>query len=284
MQAPQFARDIVAKLQSPSWSFTKVITLVGMLWAALLIVFHEGRMCYPWRTECQKQFFTTIGDAVWLRGFEDWQTLVAGLIAIVAAIVGGRYINKQIQQTEETERERRNREFEAARAMMPIYLDALIEYIETCGKRLKSLEMMASVGERQTPAFPPLPMDVATFFRDLILRSPADLRIPVIEILSELQVFNARLSSFAYRLSRGTSTNAIEDYVVQAADLYGRCIALLPFARNKSNDIPNAAMARSHYMTALSIMGFDDQQHGGLIARMGRIVAGVETTAQTSET
>jgi hypothetical protein len=62
---------------------------------------------------------------------------------------------------------------------------------------------------------------------------------------------------------------------------------LMAFRSRATNlkTIPNAAMARGHYMTAFAVMGFDNGECSQLSARMGRTIAGVEdSTAQTSET
>ncbi|MCC6787093.1 MAG: hypothetical protein IT547_04580 [Hyphomonadaceae bacterium] len=284
MKLPDTLRSFLAKRRSFKWTAVNIGIAIVVVWGALLLGFHEGRMCYPWLETCREQFFSEIGDAVWLRYWRDWQTLIAGLIAIIAAFIGGFYINKQIQQTANLERDRNAREYEAVRAMMPIYFDKLIDHIITCGKTLKSLYLMNLVGAtpRQTeaPQFPPLPMDVATFLQSVVLRAPADVRPPVIAILSELQVFHARLSHLGSRIVRPSDAMQIgasefDEQIMQAVDLHARGLAFLPYARNLSNDLPNEACARAHYMTALGIMGFDHAQFPALNAKVARKVAGV---------
>ena len=169
--------------------------------------------------------------------------------------------------------------------MMPIYLDKLIDHIIHCGKVLKSLYLINMVGStpRQTdvPVFPPLPMDVATFLQSVVLRASKEVRPPVIAILSEMQVFHARLSHLTSRVVRPTAAADIEasefdENIIQAADLHARCLAFLPYARNQSEDLPTDGLVRRHYMTALSIMGFEHSEFPELVARMGRRVAGLE--------
>lgn len=283
-QFPDSVRLLLERLRAFRWTATNIGIAIAVLWGLLLLAFHEGRMCYPWLESCRAQFFSQIGDAVWLRYWKDWQTLIAGLIAIIAAFIGGFYINKQIQHTANLERDRNAREYEAVRAMMPIFFDKLIDHVITCGKTLKSLYLMSMVGAtpRQTdvPPFPPLPMDVATFLQSVVLRAPAEVRPPVIAILSELQVFHARLSHLGSRIVRPSDAMQIgasefDEQVMQAVDLHARGLAFLPYARNLSNDLPNEACARAHYMTALSIMGFDHAQFPTLQAKVARKVAGV---------
>lgn len=275
---------LLVTARSFRWTAAKVGIAIVITWGALLLAFHEGRMCYPWLEACREQFFSQIGDAVWFRYWKHWQTLIAGLIAIVAAFIGGFYINKQIQHTANLEHDRIAREYEAVRAMMPIYFDKLIDHVITCGKTLKSLYLINMVGAtpRQTevPPFPLLPMDVATFFQNVVLRAPKDVRQPTIAILSELQVFHARLSHLASRIVRPSDAMQIgasefDEQIMQAVDLHARGLAFLPYARNLSEDLPNDAWARAHYMTALSIMGFDQAQFPALHAKLARKIAGV---------
>src|SRR5690348_4056090 len=76
---------------------------------ALAIVFgvERGLFCAPISgTECAVWNWNRLGDFVLLKWFHDWQTLVAGTLAIIAAFIGGAFINAQIQQSERHEQER----------------------------------------------------------------------------------------------------------------------------------------------------------------------------------
>lgn len=52
----------------------------------------------------------------------DWQTLVSGLLAVVAAAVSVYFLNKQIRQAEQHEKERLARRLVAERGVMPATL------------------------------------------------------------------------------------------------------------------------------------------------------------------
>jgi uncharacterized protein YneF (UPF0154 family) len=281
-------RAFLAKAKSFKWTTVRTGAAMVVLWGMLLLAFHEGRMCYPTRELCREQFFAQIGDAVWLRYWKDWQTLIAGLVAIVAAFIGGFYINKQIQHAANLEQDRIAREFEAVRAMMPIYLDKLVDHLIACSKALKSVYLMNMVGasptQTEAPQFPPLPMDIAAFLQSIVLRAPKDVRPPFIALLSELQVFHARLSHLGSRVVRPSDALKIgasefDEQVIQAIELHARSLALLPYARNQSEDLPNEAMARGHYMTALGIMGFEHSQFPALHTKVARKVAGLDDQA-----
>lgn len=276
------ARQLIEHAKQLKWTPARLAVAALLLWGILLLAFHEGRMCYPTIAECRAQFFASVGDAVWLRYWKEWQTLIAGLVAIGAALIGGHYIKKQIEQTANLEQDRIAREFGAVRAMMPIYLDKLIDHILHCGRELRALFMMDSVGalptQRQAAWFPVLPIDVAEFLRSAVLRASPEVRAPIIIILAELQVFHARLTDLESTARRGVHSVSpmFGDYILQAMDLHARCVAMLPYARNQSEDLPTAAMIRGLYLSALQWMGFDQSQFEHLYDRAVRMMT-VET-------
>ena len=61
-----------------------------------------------------------------------WQTLLAGAMALLAALLGGFFIYQQITASSVLERERLRRQLEAGRAALPFLLSALLEYLESC--------------------------------------------------------------------------------------------------------------------------------------------------------
>ncbi len=81
---------------------------------------------------------------------QEWQILIAGMIALTAAFVGGAYIteqiralnsqvNRQFEASQNLENERRLRKFAAARAVLPLTLSNLCEYSSRCGAALKTM-------------------------------------------------------------------------------------------------------------------------------------------------
>lgn len=206
---------------------------------------------------------------------QEWQTLITGVMAIGAALIGGYFINQQMLQTALIEADRRSSEFAAERAMLPLHLDALIEHLLRCAALLKATYILESVAERTDREFPRVPMDVALFFQGVVLRSPANLREPFIEILSQLQVFHARLSSVQGRLARKAAVglSELDEYVVQAVVLYARCLSLLPFSRRDSDEVPAKPFIAGHYMSCAAQMGFGGNEFSRIRDRLGLMVA-----------
>jgi hypothetical protein len=67
-----------------------------------------------------------------MEGISEYQTLIAGIAAIVAAGFSVWIIYEQIKQTERLERERRERSNSAARAVLPHALRTITDYTKEC--------------------------------------------------------------------------------------------------------------------------------------------------------
>lgn len=67
----------------------------------------------------------------------DWQTLVAGVLALIGAGATVYYIHLQIKQVEYLEVARRSREEMAARAVLPLALSQIVKYAVDCIKQIE---------------------------------------------------------------------------------------------------------------------------------------------------
>lgn len=290
-----FIWRLFTKLRAFRWTWRRSLATAFVAWIVLLVAFAKGRVCEPlFSAKCTRHFWDSIGDAVWLVHWGQWQTLIAGLIAIAAAFVGGAFINKQIQQTEILERDRRSREFAAARAMLPIYLSNLAQYMQDCAKGLKALYRLRKVDPSpaqafDVPEFPPAPLEAAHFLQSVILTSPAQFRKPFVDILQELQTFDARL-----RMMRGRYTTAAQakqatrsgllDITIQAIELYALIESMFPFSRDESDDVPTEPMIAGRYTTAMSILDFDGENAPELLKAVAqRVVRAHERATKTTD-
>lgn len=70
----------------------------------------------------------------------QWETLVAGLLALGAAVCTIRQIRSQIRLTSELAADQRLRRERAARAMLPLALSEFADYAVTCIKHLQALQ------------------------------------------------------------------------------------------------------------------------------------------------
>lgn len=67
----------------------------------------------------------------------DWQTLVAGVLALIGAGATVYYIHLQIKQVEYLEVARRSREEMAARAVLPLAFSQIVKYAVDCIKQIE---------------------------------------------------------------------------------------------------------------------------------------------------
>lgn len=184
-------------------------------------------------------------DQGWI---DHWQTLIAGSLAILAAIVGGIFINRQIRAAKTSEIEARQRKFDAARAVLPLILSALSEYAIRCNKLLMAIHATKAgenIPKQAAPSPPPpIPSGVIDDLRAIIEHSDEPFRGNVKRLIGQLQVQVARIGSMVTHLKAGydddhsiTALN-IETYMIDGADIYARCSALFDFARGTSDEVP----------------------------------------------
>lgn len=202
---------------------------------------------------------------------KDFQTLIGAATAILAAIIGGMFINRQIRATIELERQRRLAKFDAARAMLPLHLNEVTRYCRQTGRVLRRLIENLPPGELIEPenvrevVLPELPKPAATALRDLIeYTDDSRLRDVFSTLLSKLQIQHARLSDLpewaddpAERI--WVKTN-VEQAVIDVAEIHARTESLFSFARRRSETAP-LLPSFSTISVALSSLGFLDYVH-----------------------
>ena len=193
---------------------------------------------------------------------KDWQTLLAGVIAIGAAFIGGQYINKQIQSDRDIAADERRRKFAAARAALPLVLSALSDYAIEASAALTTL--LATKKDEIIPrdkslgAFPTFAPTVVSDLREIIEFSDEPITNNLVEILSVLQIQRARLNWLYNNLKSESDTIVmaanVENYIVQTAEIYARCANLFDFARGKLVLLP-ATVTSGNVHSALNQAG-----------------------------
>jgi hypothetical protein len=211
----------------------------------------------------------------WLK---DWQTLVAGLLAIGAAFIGGRYIMVQVREAQRQENDRLARAYAGARASMPLALSAVSEYAMGCGRLLRPL--LAQAKDETIPhqeiAFPPLPVEVIAAFQRIV-ETATEPKVSEVfaRFLGALQVQAARLRSMEPNLSPTAPSSVhvfsaeLEERILDAAVIWARAAALFEFARGKSDE-PPLEFKGADRLTALHLMGFYDYEQERLYETANR--------------
>ena len=201
---------------------------------------------------------------LWLH---QWQTLAAGLIAIAAALIGARAINRQIQQSDEHEQKRIKRKLTAARVVFPLTLSALCEYSEECARYLIKVysfrkgDVVQPTASR-LPERPILPDEILTGLTVMAEAANDHVAGWINKLAANLQIQYARMRSMHsgfftdYRIGRITTAENIEQYVIDAAKIYASASALFDFARAKTEAAPQP-LTWDNISSALDCIGAD---------------------------
>lgn len=173
----------------------------------------------------------------------EWQTLIGGLIAIGAAVLGAILLRSQIEQAERHETERRSRKFAANRATLPLTLSEITAYARSAIVELKFLHDQIT-----QPSSMALRFDLPDFsnssiisLRDFIdYSTDVNVNDCICEIIREIQILNSRLNDVNLDRNHASIRLEIEEYIVQAARLNLIVGLLFPYARGTSDSLPTS--------------------------------------------
>ena len=174
----------------------------------------------------------------------EWQTLLAGFIALGAAGWTVWTINKQIALQRQAIDEDRNRHRESllrrsrvARAGLSDALSALCEFSR----------ISAGFAEGRVEASPERPVDAIALIRTSIGFVDEDSASALWKLLIEYQVHNARLFDGSRQAGEAERSHRIYD----AVRLYASAERLFPFARNEVETVADEAVSRQAMISAL---------------------------------
>jgi hypothetical protein len=195
----------------------------------------------------------------------DWQNIMAGAFAIVAALIGGRYIQRQINVSESQERARVLRQFTAARAVLPLALSSLSQYAQQSAMLLRGLHNRAS-GEavpqeaRQGIALPSLPDEATKDLRSMVeAADQGNVGLAIAALLSDVQVQASRLAGLRNERHDHVVVLAfLEEIIVNTAQIYARASALFDFARRRVDEVGIGELRAEELHSALRNLGFHD--------------------------
>jgi hypothetical protein len=164
-----------------------------------------------------------------------YQTLITGLIALVAAIMTVGMVRKQMAQVERHEEQRRRREENAVRAVIPLAVSGISDYARECIARLSQIR--GEEGKRVDPTgltVPEINNDLIVSLRDGIRYADRQTATQIHEMLAWLQVQNSRLRGIASSGSDGISIivpHNIERAILDAATLEVLASRLFQYGR-----------------------------------------------------
>jgi hypothetical protein len=210
----------------------------------------------------------------------QWQTLFAGLLALVAAIVSVKYLRKQINQTEQLEAKRRARKLAAIRASGPLALAAIADYAEGCVKVLTDVYRQCGEDPGVTgasgikiPALPSLPKDTVTLFSEFIEYSESPDADLIEELMRDMQVMQTRMSKLSLDIQNPNMTTTktyIEGNLIRVGAIHARGAAAFKFFRRMSEALPTADITWAQIKSALRSLDVDENRYPEVYARLDR--------------
>lgn len=199
----------------------------------------------------------------------DWQNLIAAIIAIIAAGLAYRNATQQLIQNDRQERNRRSRKHASVRAMLPLALSQIMEYGQRSASAL--LDLTAQV---QGPGFPrgsltnqipqQLPTETLAVLAEFIEYSD-DIDASLAEtMVAWIQIHDARVRGLVRdndQAGTGIVTRiAIEGSVIDAASIYAAAAALFDYSRRRTSH-PPTHVSWNDVRCALSNMRIFDHDH-----------------------
>ena len=200
----------------------------------------------------------------------DWQTLVAGGLALFAAGVTVRVMMRQVRiqksqldTVRKESEEQRQRRLIACRAVMPADLSSIIQYAHSCALTSgTALRMVRGEEERGELSCPSLPGRVVSNLQQLIEQLDEQNAHSIADLLACYQIQYARLvGEFGYfnspeRLGthRIITEDNIEFTLEQTVRLFLLAESMFKFARREEQNIPVRKFTKDQVQNALSVL------------------------------
>ncbi|NLS19664.1 hypothetical protein HGP16_24310 [Rhizobium sp. P40RR-XXII] len=252
------------------------------IWHAFVAGFAGGLFAFAvgrevWWAFARRPAGIVISEALSAIGLLRWidTTLITGIAAVIAAFVSVRAVHQQIASERKMEEDRIVAQHAASRAVLPLVLSRICRYAKGTGttlnialKRCQGEALPRSVKLSEIPDPPNTAIDSLKEF--IQFSNTADRRF-VADLLSDIQVHSARLEGMILEREQGRPVLALnlEEYIFDAAEIYGRASALFDYARGENNSMPSTLYAEDIF-PALSAFEIWDSSREVLIGRIAR--------------
>jgi hypothetical protein len=169
----------------------------------------------------------------------DWQTLIAGLVALGGAIMTVHSVRQQISSSEQIDRRRRRAEEYAARALVPLALSALHGYADACLEQLKTVNFERPLAPIPEFTEPEIPQTHIELIRDCIKYADRNAAKEMADMLNFLQVQNSRLRNLGSRIRLGARQifgAGVRDAYIDSLELYARINRIYDYGRREGEE------------------------------------------------
>jgi hypothetical protein len=187
----------------------------------------------------------------------DWQTLIAGILALIGAAWTVMGIRAQIRQTNEIAKDERDRDEFASRAVLSLALSQMTAYSQSCIKFIKEKQTETIAVDEDLPT---LEGDIVPRLQECARYTNKDIASKIWILLNVLQVQQARFYELVRRRAGERLTvNEVRDNSLDAADLHAKTAELFAYARDEEGMRQRAPSDR--LMAALHNAGYFDADH-----------------------
>lgn len=199
----------------------------------------------------------------------EWQTFIAAIIALLAALSMNRIVRSQIQQAERHENDRRRRRYIAARSTLPLLLTEICRYAMDVTNYLRPIHQQLTDSPEAEPGLPHPPEMPEKLFSPIehMIEAAEDERVVthLRKIVSQIQILNSRMTDrLIPRPTRMFVTpREIETNLRQCALIHATAGILFPFARFLSEDVPEN-LNWDDFNNSLGILDIDSHTYTAL--------------------
>lgn len=206
--------------------------------------------------------------------FKDWQTLIAGMLALLAAVPTVFMLNEQIQLEQRRAQDAIERKQFAAKSSLPLALVELTKYADLCLKQLASLKenidchgVLRQGGDGIS--VPKLPLSAVQTVESCLESASASNRDALAGILCHLQIVNSRLEACETdRVTIRVRHNLIT-FIIDALELRRRVEHVFPYARGESETI-STVISADELKTAAFFANLREDDWPGLNSELDR--------------
>ncbi|MDW9544267.1 hypothetical protein GOA55_18985 [Sinorhizobium meliloti] len=216
-------------------------------------------------------FLWWIGRFKWLY---DYQTLITGCAAVLAATWSVRAVRDQIKSSDAAvqkqidyaariEKDRIEAKRDAARVTLPLALSGICDYAESSGRHFEALRKKSIAGRlprgHALPEFPALPDNAISAIKETVEFVDIQDRRVFAHLVRRIQVQSARIRGLAdeTRMSRGIARANIESYLVDCILIYAQASDLFDFARAETENVP-LELSNDALSSAFAVLGIYD--------------------------
>lgn len=199
---------------------------------------------------------------------DRWQTLISGALAILAALIGGKFIVHQTRAQERVEERRTARIRDATRAALPIVLGGVIDWCESVAKCVIVISRLsASPSSVLNPAtsraeMPQFPTGEVVQLKEAVSIAHPEAAKRCVALLHKIQVTDARIRSGADGANRVSNlvvtSDNVSGYAFDLSEVYSLAESLYAYGRSEERDALRTPPPVDEVLKAAHVLGLDD--------------------------